>query len=575
MFWNLLKPFRHQYAKYFGGIVIRQGLLVLGGYSMVWAMRLCLNHRSIPEWWLIIALVLFDGVYQGVDLSLNALFARRLSFPLFARLRTRALQKVFQMPLQWHQQQTSGALVAKVNNGVGRVVQTAEALSRELCPSLIRTCMTLIPLLIFSVTTAPVIMCALLTFAWLTYVENKRRAGFRRERHEKYVRDSGLFSEYVQSVQPVIQFGQCGRILDEYGRLQQQIMDQGVAEIEVANRFAWWKNMVLSVAKRICQGIWIWQLRKGWTDAAMVMYLNMLTEDLLGSFWSYAGLLERVYEGLEPTRTLLRLLEESSRITDSPDAAPVPVAEKVGIKLENVRFSYTRGKHVIRDFNLAIEEGKIIGVVGRSGSGKTTIHGLLSRLFDVDRGQILVSGTDIRQWPLDQLRGVFAYVSQAGGVFLSGKTILDTIRFARPHSTFREVVEAAKCACIHEDITRMPRKYHTRMRQGGANFSKGQQQRMALAQALLALKDDRKVVVLDEFTSQLDSDTESKILRNIVPWLAGRTVIIIAHRLSTVRNVADEIVVLEQGAIIEQGSHDELVELNGWYAEMARLQAVN
>jgi ABC-type multidrug transport system fused ATPase/permease subunit len=159
-------------------------------------------------------------------------------------------------------------------------------------------------------------------------------------------------------------------------------------------------------------------------------------------------------------------------------------------------------------------------------------------------------------------------------VFLSGKTILDTIRFARPNSTFREVAEAAKCACIHDDIAGMPRKYHMRVKEGGANFSKGQLQRLALAQALLALKDNRKVVVLDEFTSQLDSETEARILRNIVPWLAGRTVIIIAHRLSTVRHVADEIVVLDEGSIVEQGSHDELVRHNGWYAEMARLQAV-
>lgn len=574
MYREILQPFRRDYAKYFSGTVVRQGMLVLGGYSMVWAIRLCLQHRTIPEWWLIVALVLFDGAYLGLDIALNWLFARRISFPMFARLRTTALQKVFQMPLQWHQQQTSGQLVAKVNNGVGRVVQTAEALSRELCPSLIRTAMTLVPLLYFGLATAPVLLVALLIFGWLTFIENKRRKHFRKGRYEKYVRDSGVFAEYVQSVQPVIQFGQSRRILREYEGLQQQIVDQGLAEMVVGNRFGCRKNLALSIAKRVCQGMWIWQLRRGRMDVAMVMYLNMLTEDLLGSFWSYAGLLERVYDGLEPTQTLMRLLGEPATITDAPDAVPVPVPEKVGIRLENVHFSYTRNKQVIRDFNLAIEEGKILGVVGRSGSGKTTIHSLLSRLFDVEDGKIIISGTDIRRWPLEQLRGVFAYVSQGGGVFLSGSTVLNTIRFARPESTFREVVDAAKCACIHEYITQLPRKYHTRVREGGANFSKGQLQRLALAQALLALKDNRKVVVLDEFTSQLDSETESRILRNIVPWLAGRTVIIIAHRLSTVRHVADEIVVLEEGAIVEQGSHDELVRHNGWYAEMARLQAV-
>jgi ABC-type multidrug transport system fused ATPase/permease subunit len=305
------------------------------------------------------------------------------------------------------------------------------------------------------------------------------------------------------------------------------------------------------------------------------MYLNMLTEDLLSSFWGYAGLLERIYEGLEPTRTLLRLLNETPGIADPPGALPVEVPEEgVAVRLFNVRFSYARGKQVINDFNLSIQEGTVLGIVGRSGSGKTTIQSLLSRLFDVEDGHILVCGTDIRKWPLEQLRSVFAYVSQAGGVFLSGSSVTDTIRFARPGSTFREVVQAAKAACIHEHIIRMPRKYRTRVRQGGSNFSKGQQQRIALAQALLALKDNRKVVVLDEFTSHLDSETEARILRNMAPWLEGRTVIIVAHRLSTVRNIADRIVVLEAGSIVDEGSHEELVQRNGWYAEMARLQAV-
>jgi ABC-type multidrug transport system fused ATPase/permease subunit len=406
-------------------------------------------------------------------------------------------------------------------------------------------------------------------------MENFRRRGYRKARHEKYVRDSGIFSEYVQSIQPVIQFGQCGRLLGEYRDLQRQIMDEGLEEMEIAHRFGWRKNMVLSVAKRLSQGIWIWQLRQGRLDAAMVMYLNMLTDDLLTSFWGYAALLERIYEGLEPTRMLVQLLSESPAIPEAPDATPITVPEHgVSVRLVNVRFSYARGKQVIRDFNLAIEEGSILGIVGRSGSGKTTIQSLLSRLFDVQDGGILVCGTDIRKWPLEQLRSVFAYVSQAGGVFLSGSTVADTIRFARPDSTFREVVEAAKAACIHEHIMHLPRKYHTYVRQGGSNFSKGQQQRIALAQALLALKDNRKVVVLDEFTSHLDSETEAAILRNIAPWLEGRTVIIVAHRLSTVRHIEDRIVVLDGGAIVDEGSHEELVKRNGWYAEMARLQAV-
>ena len=138
----------------------------------------------------------------------------------------------------------------------------------------------------------------------------------------------------------------------------------------------------------------------------------------------------------------------------------------------------------------------------------------------------------------------------------------------------REVVEVAKAACIHEDICRMPMKYRTRIGQNGATLSKGQMQRRALAQALIAMTNDRKILVLDEFTSALDSETEGRILRNIGPWLAGQTVIIIAHRLSTLRKLADEIVI-DDGEVAERGTHAELIAAGGWYSEMVQLQSVS
>src|SRR5262249_40600096 len=208
-----------------------------------------------------------------------------------------------------------------------------------------------------------------------------------------------------------------------------------------------------------------------------------------------------------------------------------------------------------------------------SGAGKTTIQHLLSRLFEPQQGRILVSGADIRAWPLDQLRGVFSCVSQNGGVFFSGMTILDVIRFGRPEATFFEAVQAARCVCIHADVMRMPRKYHTRIGQHGATLSKGQQQRIALAQALIACDQRRKVLILDEFTSALDSETESRVLVNLEPWLEGKTVIMIAHRLSTVRQLAGRIVVLDESGIVEDGAHADLIRLDGWYVQMGTVPA--
>ena len=356
--------------------------------------------------------------------------------------------------------------------------------------------------------------------------------------------------------------------------MQDAIVQEGIEETRVGNHYAWQRDALLAVTKRLCQGLWIYQYRTGALDIAMAMYLSALLDELLNSFWGYASLLDRIFDGLEPTRILVKLLDEKPAISCDPDASVREVPESVGIRMVNIEFAYSSRDPVIRNLNLQVEPGTVVAIVGRSGGGKTTIHSLVSRMFDIQKGSIEICGQDIRKWPLEQLRGLFSHVSQDGGVFFSEMTLADTIRFGRPGAKMSEVIEAAKCACIHDDIQQMPLKYKTRLGERGLTISKGQQQRIALAQALVALKDDKKILILDEFTSALDSGTERQLLDNLAPFLRGRTVIIIAHRLSTVQRIADKIIVVQSGQVIEQGSHEELLARNGWYARTARLQAI-
>ncbi len=571
--WVLIGPYHKTLYRYAGGAVVRQAMVVGGGYLLVWVLRAAMGHTAVPAWMFVAALIAFDAGLLRLDLGLNWMFASRVSFPMFGFLRSKALANVMQMPQAWHQRQHSGELAGNVNNGVGRVVQTSEALGRELLPGIIRTVLSLVPLVWCSPYTSPLVTAAAVVFAWLTWRENIARRPFRRSRQDRYARDFGMFSECVEYVQPITAFGQTRRILRSYDELQDGIAAQGIEEMCIARRFSWQRSLSLSVAKRACLGIWLWQFRAGALDVAMVMYLGMLLEDLFNSFSGYASLLERVQDGLEPARALFGLLDEgSARELDAP-AAPVAVPDSIEIELRNVHFAYGDGAAVLRDFSLSVEAGSVIGIVGRSGAGKTTLQHLLSRTYEVDEGQILIGGQDIRTWPLEQLRGVFAPVSQNGGVFLSGENILETIRFARPDATVEDVIDAARCACIHADILRMPDGYHTRLGQRGATISKGQQQRMALAQALIALA-DRKVLVLDEFTSALDARTEQEVLTNIAPRLRGKTVMIIAHRLATLRKIADRIIVIDRGGIAEMGAHEDLLHRGGSYAELARLQAI-
>src|SRR3954447_8216846 len=171
-FCQLLRPFRKEYARYIAGVVLRQALVVAGGYSLVLALRLALHHTTVPEWTFVAAFIVFDAGQLGFDLKSNYFFSARISYPLFARLRTGALDKVLRMPMEWHQRQSSGELVGKVNNGVGKVVQTAEGLSREVIASIIQTIFSLALVVWFSAATAPGLAVALVVFMWLTVLEN-------------------------------------------------------------------------------------------------------------------------------------------------------------------------------------------------------------------------------------------------------------------------------------------------------------------------------------------------------------------------------------------------------------------
>ncbi len=571
---RLFKPFERDYVRYLTGVFLKQALLVGSGYSMVLALRLCMRNSAISAWVFVGLFLLYDTGLLSLDIGLNWFFSSRLGYPLFGKLRAAALAKVLEMPMEWHHRKESGRLAGEVNTGVGKVVQTAESVSRELVPALMRTVLSLLPLLVISAWTVPASLGALSAFLWLSILENRKREPYRRSRYRNYNRDHGMFSECVQQVRPVVQFGQTHRLLETYVRVQDTIVQEGIEETRVGNHYAWQRNALLAVTKRLCQGLWIYQYRTGVLDIAMAMYLSALLDELLNSFWGYASLLDRIFDGLEPTRILVKLLDEKPAIASDPDVSVREVPDRVGIRMVNIEFAYSSRDPIIRNLNLQVEPGTVVAIVGRSGGGKTTIHSLVSRIFDIQKGSIEICGEDIRKWPLEQLRGLFSHVSQDGGVFFSEMTLADTIRFGRPDAKMSEVIDAARCACIHEDIQQMPLKYKTRLGERGLTISKGQQQRIALAQALVALKDDKKILILDEFTSALDSGTERQLLDNLAPFLRGKTVIIIAHRLSTVQRIADKIIVVQAGEVIEQGSHEELLARNGWYARMARMQAI-
>ena len=251
-----------------------------------------------------------------------------------------------------------------------------------------------------------------------------------------------------------------------------------------------------------------------------------------------------------------------------PQNAPVFNELKEGVEIRNVDFSYLPGKPILKDVSISAPKGKMIAVVGPTGSGKTTIMNLINRFYDVDAGSITFDGRDIRDFDLDSLRSNVGIVLQ-DSVLFSG-TIRDNIRFGVPDASQEMVEAAAKATHIHDYIESLPDKYDTLINDDQSVFSTGQKQLISIARTLMT---DPQVLILDEATSNVDTVTESKIQNAMEAIVAGRTSFVIAHRLKTILN-ADQIIVLKDGEVIEQGNHHELLKLGGFYSELYHNQFV-
>ena len=275
------------------------------------------------------------------------------------------------------------------------------------------------------------------------------------------------------------------------------------------------------------------------------------------------GSLQLAFTGAERIQEMFDAEEEIR-----PQDAPVVNELKEGVEIRNVDFSYLPGKPILKDVSISAQKGKMIAVVGPTGSGKTTIMNLINRFYDVDAGSISFDGTDIREFDLDSLRSKVGIVLQ-DSVLFSG-TIRDNIRFGVPDASQEMVEAAAKATHIHEYIESLPDKYDTLINDDQSVFSTGQKQLISIARTLMT---DPQVLILDEATSNVDTVTESKIQNAMEAIVAGRTSFVIAHRLKTILN-ADQIIVLKDGEVIEQGNHHELLKLGGFYSELYHNQFV-
>lgn len=361
-------------------------------------------------------------------------------------------------------------------------------------------------------------------------------------------------------------FGQQESEMGRFSKNNSRVKDAEMSLVGYDNRFFALYTIFEKAASLMVWGVGAYlMLKTGEIQLGMLITFTSYVSQLNGPLDFMSYLFRWFADSMNSAQRMFEIIDAVPEIIEKPDAKHID--RLVGnIELKNVTFSYEPHKPVLKNINMKIEGGKMLGIVGRSGAGKSTLVNLISRLYDPQEGEIYLDDVNLKDIAFDDLRGNVAMVSQETYIFMG--TVAENISYANPKATRQEIVNAAVLASAHDFICKMPDGYDTKIGSSGRELSGGERQRISIARAILA---NPRILILDEATASVDTETEKSIQASINYLVKGRTTISIAHRLSTLKD-ADKLVVIDDGEITEAGTHDELIEKRGTYYKLKELQ---
>ncbi len=386
----------------------------------------------------------------------------------------------------------------------------------------------------------------------------------RRHRAERSL--NSRLNDNLTGARVVKAFGQQESELRRFEKNNQRVRSAEMSLVNFDNKFFALYVIFENIAMIIVWGFGAYLLlNRSHMELGILITFTGYVQQLNGplDFMSYA--FRWFSDSMNSAQRMFEIIDAIPELREKPDAVRMKTMEG-NIELKNVTFGYEPHKPILKNINLKIEAGKMLGIVGRSGAGKSTLVNLISRLYDPQEGEIYIDNTDIKDIAFKDLRRNVAMVSQDTYIFMG--TVAENIAYANPEASFDKIVEAAVLASAHDFICKMPEGYDTVIGSAGRNLSGGERQRISIARAILA---DPKILILDEATASVDTETEKAIQASINILIKDRTTISIAHRLSTLRD-ADRLIVIDNGEITEEGTHNELVEKKGVYYKLKELQ---
>jgi ABC-type multidrug transport system fused ATPase/permease subunit len=580
---TLLRPYRGTLLVILFAMIVQTVMSVAGPWPLKIVLDNVVGSHKLPPW--------LDHVLSpvlGTGTKMQIAFAAAIAAVVIAALgalgsyvtnyyttsvgqwvandlRMRTYHHLQQLSLSYYDKHQTGSLLSTITSDVQTIQNFASSSTLDIAVDML----TIVGMLfiMFWLNWDFTLIAVAVTPFMLLFVSRFKKA-VKKATHEVRRQQSNVVAvveQGLQSMRVVKAFGRQDLAQEELGTVSRATVDAALK----ARRIKALLSPIVAVTVSLCVAVVLWRgsaliIAGTMTAGALTVFLSYLTK-FFKPVQDLATMTNSIAQTAVGVERVCAILDADTVIPERPDARE-PEALTGDIVFDHVAFAYDAESPVLRDVSFQIKPGQMVGVVGPTGGGKSTIVSLIPRFYDPTAGKIQIDGVDIRDYKIQALRNHIGYVLQETVLFEG--TVRDNIAYGRADATEDEIMNAAKLADVDEFVARMPHGYDTMVGERGETLSGGQRQRIGIARAIIR---NNPILILDEPTAALDTESESLVVNALDRLMKGRTVITIAHRLSTIRN-SDKILVLKEGVVAEQGTHDELIRLGGVYAELYRVQ---